>query len=251
MTKSINDIAGENLMNTKLKGILADLSYTSTGGIKEYYRGGTNVNVNLLGQQQFQANKPIDKITYDMIDAYQKESSKPAYKDAAGNEFKYMKGEFDYNIAAPVFIDDLTLGRPVNEADIINEQAEITRLRGIVDAIDTHLTTLRKDKRDTNLLLSRARSPVQIAKYNRTIQQIDANIVIEEQNKANALRDIRTHKGLITNYRTNINDNIRIDKQTEQDNIKGVKKYEDALRQANINRLSVSQNPAETRRIFK
>ena len=57
MTKSINDIAGENLMNTKLKGILADLSYTSTGGIKENYRGGTDVNVNLLGQQQFQANK--------------------------------------------------------------------------------------------------------------------------------------------------------------------------------------------------
>ena len=211
MTTLINRVVNENLIDMKLQSMLADLSYKSTEGIKENYRSGNNPNVNLLGQLPFQANKPIDKITYDTIETYQKEMAQPVSFDAGGAPLKYLKGAFDFNIINPIYVNDAALGRPATEADIAREQLIKINFINDLTKSENDIIKIRNLLHTTNLNLTRARVPKSIAKYTTDKTKYEADLAAEITKKTNIENNLRVNKIVIDNYRNNVKDNDRID----------------------------------------
>jgi hypothetical protein len=237
----------------ELRAELSRMSYEATGGVRENYRNNENPNVNLGGQEALQQFKKINPLTAEMI---------REYKDEEINKYKgeYIKPSIVPDIELP----DLITFDFRDEKKTPEEMLYVAnvRLQGLKDEADALIETIRLKEEMLNEYK---------AEYASKIKREDGNRVPPKEKRElrrfydkyikDLTADLKEHYKDLDQHREVINDGqntyipqiqqaIEENKKTLQESINRQKgaiyKYEEDLKQANMNRLNVTKQPNET-----
>ena len=236
--------------NMELRAELSRMSYEATGGKRENYRNNENPNINLGGQEALQQFKKINPLTAEMIREY-KEDEINKYKG------EYIKPE-EPDIEIPAL---LTVGKdnivPTEETlyDIkIEVENEVKEANNLIETIKQKEIILDAYKAEYASRLTTEEENRVPPKQKRELRRYyekyikDLNIEIKaDYLELNKLRDsIKKGNEIVIPFVIQTMDENKKRLQDSINKQKGaIYKYEEDLKQLNMNRLNVAKDPTE------
>ena len=235
MAKINSESEKDFLRNMELRAELSRMSYEATGGVRENYRNNENPNVNLGGQEALQQFKKINPLTTEMIREY-KEEEIDKYKGD-----KYIKPDVPIIIPPPYTQIN---GSVPTENDLVDINKEIDKLSNeVVELLDYKTKT----ENELSKYVSSIFFVTALVKSDRqNINIFNTNIRIANEMIDEKREEIKRLENLKIGVSNVIEENKKIQQIADQENKKIIYKYEEDLKQANMNRLNVNKQPNET-----
>ena len=226
-----------NNSSLDLQAELSRRAYEATGGVRENYRNNENPNINLGGQEALQQFKKINPLTAEMIREY-KEDEINKYKG------EYIKPELP-QILPPAYIS--INGYIPNQEDINKINSEIGestfRINKYIEHEQEILNTITALKaKEASLFLASHRKAVRdnyIKPITNQLKEVQEMVKLQREN----IDRLTYLKG---EYERAIKENKKIELVSSQENKEAIYKYEQDLKNLNMNRLNVIKQPDET-----
>ena len=228
----------ENSLNIQAE--LSRQAYEATGGVRENYRNNENPNINLGGQEALKQFTKFSPLTTEMVRDYKTEEMNTFRKANLGKAYIQPK---DITITTPKYIQ--LNGVVPTESDVIAIDKEIDKVsdevRKLVEyekEVQAELVRYKAEVSSSWLSAISSEAKQYIKDLQRDIKRVNAGI--DER---------RVYLNKLSNYKKEVirivKDNKKLDELTSQENKEAISKYEEELRQLNMNRLNVVKQPDE------